>query len=151
LYDEEQQRNERRQKGGTSSSGFPNINITNVLPESLSPSFPTAAPLTYPVMKTPSLARSKRLHIPGPRDASVQRYCTWQQAKVTDLEFKKEYQKACTITLAEGLDLEQVYIDQDPDFYIGQGIRRGIARRLVSDIDIWVKLCESDQADEFVL
>jgi hypothetical protein len=48
-----------------------------------------------------------------------------------------EYWKACDLTLADGLDLEQVYKDQDAAFYIDSGVKRGIARRFVSDISTW--------------
>jgi hypothetical protein len=50
-----------------------------------------------------------------------------------------EYRKACDLTLGDGLDLEQVYRDQDAGFYIENGVKRGIARRFVSDIGAWVK------------
>jgi hypothetical protein len=49
------------------------------------------------------------------------------------------YQKACDATLLEMLDLEQVYEDQDPDFFIQSGVKRGIARRFVSDIGRWAE------------
>ena len=41
------------------------------------------------------------------------------------------------------LDLEQVFADQDVDFYIQKGVKRGIARRFVSDIQRWLELCRS--------
>jgi hypothetical protein len=37
------------------------------------------------------------------------------------------------------LDLEQIREDQDPDFFIEKGVKRGIARRFVGDIDQWAK------------
>jgi hypothetical protein len=37
------------------------------------------------------------------------------------------------------LDLEQVYEDQDPSFFVQSGVKRGVARRFVSDIDAWAK------------
>jgi hypothetical protein len=52
---------------------------------------------------------------------------------------KVEFQKACDLTLADGLDLEQIREDQDPDFFIEKGVKRGIARRFVGDIDQWAK------------
>jgi hypothetical protein len=36
--------------------------------------------------------------------------------------------------LDDGLDLEQVYKDRDAEFFIGKGIKKGIARRFVEDI-----------------
>ena len=41
--------------------------------------------------------------------------------------------------MADGLDLEQVYKDQDAAFYIDNGVKRGIARRFVSGIGTWAK------------
>ena len=56
-----------------------------------------------------------------------------------DDELKLEFQKACHVTLADGLDLKQLHEDQDFDFFIGKGVKRGIARRFVRDNDRWVK------------
>lgn len=41
--------------------------------------------------------------------------------------------------LEHSLDLEQVYKDQDPNFFIEKGIKIGVARRFVEDIGKWVK------------
>lgn len=41
--------------------------------------------------------------------------------------------------IENGLDLEQVYKDQNPNFFIEKGIKIGVARRFVEDIGIWVK------------
>jgi hypothetical protein len=80
-----------------------------------------------------------RLDIPGPRDAAVMAYSEWQQSNVVDEALKEEFRKACNATLEDGLDLEQVYEDQDPAFFVRSGVKRGIARRFVSDIDGWSK------------
>jgi hypothetical protein len=48
---------------------------------------------------------------------------------------KAEFQKACDMTLADGLDLEQIHKDQDPSSFIDKGVIRGVARRFVSDIE----------------
>lgn len=72
-------------------------------------------------------------------DVAVKRYCDWQCSQVSDEALKMEYWKACDLTLADGLDLEQVFKDQDAAFYIDNGIKRGITRRFVSDIGTWVK------------
>lgn len=50
-----------------------------------------------------------------------------------------EYLKACGITLAEGQDLELVYEDQNADLYISKGVKSGVARRFVRDIETWAK------------
>lgn len=38
------------------------------------------------------------------------------------------------MTLENGLDLMQIYEDQDPDFFVKRGVSLGAARRFVSDI-----------------
>ncbi|KAK3368965.1 hypothetical protein B0T24DRAFT_631216 [Lasiosphaeria ovina] len=50
-----------------------------------------------------------------------------------------EYWKACDLTLADDLDSEQEYKDQDAGFYIENGVKRGIARRVISDIGTWAR------------
>ena len=56
-----------------------------------------------------------------------------------DKALKDEFRKACVATLEDGLDLKQVYKDQDPSFFVSSGVKRGVARRFVSDIDRWAK------------
>jgi hypothetical protein len=41
------------------------------------------------------------------------------------------------VTLDNGLDIEQVYKDQDLKFFIEKGMKIGIARRFVEDIGKW--------------
>jgi hypothetical protein len=141
LYAEEQQCLERRQKPiGTSAADFPPINITNVLP---SPSYQTPVGISQAgsaAMDPFSVsAEIITLNIPGLRDVAVRKYSKWQQSNVNDNELKLEFQKAYSVTLADGLDLEQPHEDQDFDFFIDKGVKRGIARRFVRDIDRWVK------------
>lgn len=70
-------------------------------------------------------------------------YTDWQRSNVVDEAQQAEYQKACDVTLLEMLDLEQVHEDQDPDFYVQHGVKMGIARRFVSDIEPWVEVYKS--------
>jgi len=84
-------------------------------------------------------AEVTRLNVPGLRDVVVRNYSKWQQSNVDDEEIKLEFQKACDVTLADDLDLEQLHEDKDFDFFIGKGVKRGIAQRFVRDIDRWVK------------
>jgi hypothetical protein len=79
------------------------------------------------------------LDIPGPRDIAVRKYSDWQQSKVHDETMKAEFRKACDVTLEEGLDLEQVYDDHDPGFFVENGVKRGTARRFVTNIAYWAK------------
>src|SRR5881392_816746 len=80
-----------------------------------------------------------RLDIPGTRDEAVEEYCAWQQMQVKKFDLKAEYQKACDYIIEDGLYLELIHQDQDPDFLMKRGIKRGIAQRVVSDIGYWVK------------
>ncbi|KAF1961000.1 hypothetical protein CC80DRAFT_359890, partial [Byssothecium circinans] len=140
LYAEEEQRRDRQSAGSSMSrTSLPPITITNVLPQHSgeSPSTTCAGSALSSKERAP---RRISLDIPGPRDLAVAAYSQWQQSNVVDEAQKIEYQKACDATLLEMLDLEQVYEDQDPDFFIQSGVKRGIARRFVSDIGRWAEL-----------
>lgn len=89
--------------------------------------------------KTDNPSTIDQLEIPGPRDLAVKGYSEWQQSHVTDEGLKDAFRQACEVMLDDGLDLEQVYIDRDPEFFIGKGIKKGIARRFVEDIQSWVQ------------
>jgi hypothetical protein len=137
LYAEEQQRLERHQKATTvSSANLPPINITNVLP----------GPTHQPILSSSSMADQPLvappptpLVIPGLRDVAVKEYSDWQQSQVSDQTLKAEFQKACDIALADGFDLEQIHKDQNPSFFTDNGIKTGVARRFISDIEYWVR------------
>ena len=152
LYAEEQQWLERRQRATNTTTGtFPPINITNVLPTQpyqapLGASAAGTPPSDIPSISTPV----NRLDIPGHRDAAVKKYSDWQQSQVIDKTLKLEFQKACDVTLADGLDLEQIYQDQDPEFFIEKGIKRGIARRFVGDINQWIQSCKEAGTGEWL-
>jgi hypothetical protein len=77
--------------------------------------------------------------IPGPRDAAVRDYSKWLESKVTDETYKADFRKACEVTLAHHLDLELALEDQDPNFFIEHGVKRGTARRFVHDIREWAE------------
>ena len=51
------------------------------------------------------------------------------------------------VVVVEGFDLEQINEDRNPDFLINQGIKRGIARRFMSDIEDWAKLRKQDSSE----
>ena len=65
--------------------------------------------------------RSPDPDTPGLRDAAVTAHCEWQQSDVE------------VTTLEDGLDLEQVFEDRDPGFFVSGGVKRGVACRFVSD------------------
>lgn len=138
LYIQEQQRLERQKGSHQTAAGYPPINITNVLPAQSSsasvPNTPTPTSAMGPE-KIPAVC----LDIPGLRDLAVAEYSDWQQSYVNDERLKAEFRKARDIALEDGLDLIQVHEDQDPGFFIKNGVKRGVARRFVADIISWVK------------
>jgi len=137
LFTEECQRLERQPKSIGSPPSFPPINITNVLPQTHSSPMPISSETTPQAAVQPSSGTC--LGIPGPRDLAVKAYSDWQQTNVVDEELKAEFRKAGEVTLQDGLDLEQVHDDQDPGFFIQRRIKRGVARRFISDIPGWAK------------
>jgi putative lipase involved disintegration of autophagic bodies len=85
----------------------------------------------------------KYLGIPGMRDVNVNKYCIWHCSKNANTVWKMEYKKACDLTLAEGLDLEQIHLDQDAQFFVDKGVKIGIAKRWVSDVEVWFRDMET--------
>ncbi|CAI7646678.1 unnamed protein product, partial [Penicillium pancosmium] len=81
---------------------------------------------------------SDQLSIDGPRDVAVKEYSAWQETNIVDDNLKAQFRQAYEVTLANGLDLEQIHEDQDPSFFVGKGVAVGIARRFVSDIGKWL-------------
>ncbi|KUM57422.1 hypothetical protein ACN42_g9767 [Penicillium freii] len=138
LYREEQDRLERdRRKGGhVTGAGlpYPPINIhlssSQSAPHGLEISDPKAAN---------NLQLPSSLDIPGMRDVVVKEYSEWQVSNVENDSLKTAFREVCDVMLENGLDLEQVYRDQDPTFFIAKGIKIGIARRFVEDIGKWVQ------------
>ena len=138
LYMEEQQKVEKKnRKGGhivENGAPYPPINI-NVLPsQSSATGLDISAAQPAADVKDLSL-----LDIPGPRDEAVKEYSEWQMSNVTDDTLKAAFQQVCNVMLENDLDLEQVYKDQDPEFFIDKGIKMGIARRFVEEIRRWVE------------
>ena len=141
LVAEEHQRLERQPHPQPSSAPtpFPPITIQNVLPSSHQSSS-TAGSVDS---STPPVAYSfsfSSLDIPGALDVAVRLYSEWQQSNVTDASWKMDIQTACDVAIDDGLDLEQIYTDNDPDFFIRNGVKkRGVARRFVRDIPKFAK------------
>jgi hypothetical protein len=137
IYAEEQQRLERHQKvTNIPSSNLPPINITNVLPGSSHQAFMSPAPMADQISEPTPITP---LTVPGLRDAALKEYRDWQQSQVGDLEWKAGFEKAYDVAMKHGLDLQQIYDDQDPSFFTTKGVMLGTARRFVSDIKYWVK------------
>lgn len=119
LYAKEAHYIERQRKQGASQAGFPPINITNVMPAQSPQGFtPCSVPATPESTGSLPCDHSVQLEIAGLRDMAVKRYSDRQCSQVGDEALKMEYRKACDLNLSDGLDLEQVYKDQDAGFYI---------------------------------
>ena len=66
-------------------------------------------------------------------------YGEFQASNVTDDTLKVAFREICDMMINNGLDLEHVYKDQDPQSFIGKGIKIGVARvedtrRLVENV-----------------
>jgi hypothetical protein len=97
---------------------------------------PSGAPAAFPPS---SDARHDPISIPGRLDVAVEEYSDWHQSRVSSKILKDHIKKARDVALANGLDLNQIHEDQDPGFFIKNGVKVGVARRFVSDIGEWVK------------
>jgi hypothetical protein len=147
LVTEEQQRLERQPKVPVNAATpFPPINITNVLPSSQQPSI--AGSVESSTQPEAGCCHFQSLNIQGFSDVAVQRYSEWQQSKVAREDLKADVVKACEAALDDGLDLEQVHADQDPEFFILKGVKRGVARRFIHDIPEWAKRQEQSHSVE---
>lgn len=58
---------------------------------------------------------------------------------VSDDTLKAAFRQAYDVTLSDGFDLELIYKDQNPEFFIGKGIKPGIARSFVGNVRDWVE------------
>lgn len=132
LYREEQERlTKGKRKGGhVDGTGvpYPPINI-NVLP-----SQSTVHGLDVSTSKAAVLTPLSTLEIPDFTDRAVEEYTEWLVSTVDRDTLKASFRQTCKVMLENGLDLEQVYKDQDPKFFIERGIKVGIARRFVENI-----------------
>lgn len=69
----------------------------------------------------------------------MREYSAWQEINVIDDVLKAQFRLTCDVTLANGLDLEQIYEDYDAGFFIENGVAVGIVPRFVGDIGIWAR------------
>ncbi|KAL3261624.1 hypothetical protein ABHI18_003597 [Aspergillus niger] len=79
------------------------------------------------------------LDIPDPRDVAAKEYSEWEMSNVENDTLKSAFRQVCDVMLDNGLDLEQVYKDQNPKSFTEKGIKIGIARRFVEDIGNWAE------------
>jgi hypothetical protein len=129
LYAEEQQQLEQYQRASyRAPASHAPIHITNVLP---GPSHLSSGPA--------EVQAKPRLDVPGFLDTAVEEYSKWQQSRVQRANQKDDIQNMCDMALEHGLDQQQLYQDQDPDFFISRVIKLGVARRFIRDIRSWVR------------
>ncbi len=147
LYAEERLAGERQSKRRAQSpASYPPINITNVLPAQS----PRASTALYPTGQQPASVETVAAKVcafgdPGATQTFPFRGIRRGKSLGTGPRGSKlDYQKAGDLTLAEGLDLELVYEDQNADFYIQKGVKSGVARRFVRDIATWAKSAGQD-------
>jgi hypothetical protein len=138
LYLEEQQRHEKdRRKTGNLFGGtpYPPINI-NVLPSHSAGLDVTASN----AIADPSVPKETcQSGIPGFKDIAVKDYGEWLASTVSVDTLKAAFRQACDVTLSDGFDLEHIYKDQNPGFFVGKGVKSGIARTFVENIREWVE------------
>lgn len=137
LYMEDQQKQEKEKRKGcnvfSGETPYPPINI-NVHP-SHSPGLTTTAP----AVDSAVLKGVVSLKIPGFKDVAVKEYGEWLASNVSNDTLKAGFRQACDITLSDGFELEHIYRDQNPEFFVGKGIKPGIARSFVENIREWVE------------
>lgn len=150
LYAEDQQRIKAHQRATSApAANFPPINITNVLPgqphqtHSLGSS-PALAPV--PDMSQAPM-KITRFDIRGTRDEILEECCAWQKKQVGREDYKGDYQKAYDYLIGKGIDIEELHQDYNVahDLETKVGIKRGIAQRVVGDVEYWAKKYKQDK------
>ncbi|KAI2868504.1 hypothetical protein CBS63078_11258 [Aspergillus niger] len=141
LYAKERKRREKEQKTSERSSVEPagrSINI-NLLPSQSPQSSMLATPAgSPPFLPHPGSELIDPIVVPDlPLEVAVEEYSSWQKSQVVSQRYKDDIDRARDVALENGLDLEQIYGDQDPDFFIKHGVRIGVARRFVKEIRKW--------------
>ncbi|KAJ5111691.1 hypothetical protein NUU61_001321 [Penicillium alfredii] len=134
IYIEEQQKLEKKSRQGVGNiMPYPPINI-NVLPSQASTSG-----IDGSLPKVSMDPMDIPLEILGLRDEAVKKYVEWHMPNETNETLKAGYRQICNVMLENGLDLEQIYKDQDPAFFIKKGVQLGVARLFVDDIQDWAE------------
>lgn len=147
IYNEEQEQGKKKQKTSNHAPNgltCPPINI-HVLPTS---SQPPVASQADDEATQPKPVRNDSIDIPGLLNVAVEEYTNWHLSRVSAEVFKENIRKARDVTLENCLDLKQIYDHIDPDFFVKEGVKIGVARRFVSDITLWIKHCDQIKARE---
>jgi hypothetical protein len=78
------------------------------------------------------------LNMPGSLDGMVRQYCEWQVSRVEGKNVKKSTYLAGKLALELGLDLDQLFT-AEPEFFIREGVKPGVAHRFVRDVKLWLQ------------
>lgn len=77
------------------------------------------------------------IDIPGSLEEVVE-YSNWQLSRVNTELFRDNIKKARDITLENCLDIKQIRDEIDLEFFVKQGVKIGVARKFVNEINLWV-------------
>ncbi|RAO74322.1 uncharacterized protein BHQ10_010334 [Talaromyces amestolkiae] len=136
LFAEERQQIDRRQKSPNlpaSSSALPAINI-NVLPT------PSSQQLSCSYGDQSKSSRIEQAHsfkISESFEEALENYANWHLGRVSTVNSREHIIRARDIALEKCLDLQQIFIDNDPESFPGVAI--GMARRFANDIPLWLE------------
>lgn len=147
LYAEAEAATSRKRKArAVSPAGMTPITINNHFPQTSleKSSVNSTGRSAQPDTKSSADCVKSPLIVSGYLDTAVRRYTEWQRSRFEDVDLKNEMTKACSVILAHGLTLAQVHDDQDFQFLIDNGIKRGTARHFVGDIKMWTKRSQKD-------
>jgi hypothetical protein len=65
-------------------------------------------------------------------------------------DLREGVQRIRDIALKDGLDLVQIHQDQDPDFFINDGVQAGVAKRFVREIPDWVEQYKGNDGSDIL-
>ncbi|KAA8641516.1 hypothetical protein EYZ11_012653 [Aspergillus tanneri] len=74
--------------------------------------------------------------IPGYREAVVEEYANWHLSRVSSENYKENIKQARDIALDNRFDIGNIS-RLDPKLFVEQGVKIGVARRFVSDTELW--------------
>jgi hypothetical protein len=138
LKADEEQRQRQQKDPHRRSASFPPINITNVLPGQSPQAVNQMDPGDASASSLPTRSSSMDLlNVQGYIDTAVIEYTNWQKSRMRGQEWKNEMDRACKVALKYGLDLQLIYDNQNPQFFVDHGIGIGFAQVFVRDIKIW--------------
>ncbi|KAL2811012.1 hypothetical protein BDW59DRAFT_179413 [Aspergillus cavernicola] len=116
----------------TAGTVLPPINI-NVLPTQSSQPLVSSS---WGAEAAPRTIQPDYIDIPGPIEAVVGDYANWHLSRVNSESYRENIRRARDIALDNCFDLGQIS-RENPEFFVKQGVKIGVARRFVSHTGIW--------------